>query len=697
MPASRRLLALSLLSFLICSFVNAQERIQSMTSSVSTPTITMSASAGRVRFTAPGQAVRLRLEVFSGAGDVLFEGSIKGNVFDWALQDGAGLRLGDGSYLCVVTVKSLDGQVSQRIGTLSVQGDRVSGRTAKTEELTASQQQQAGPFGSNAALTILEENDTPSATVVAHDGADGRVTSTTGALTFRTGDVFAGQDKEQMRITEEGKVGIGTTAPQAALDVDGEVLARRGVRFEDGTTLNSVDGRLRRLDASGDPATAQDVSGSGTINRVVKWLDNAGTLGDSNILEVSGLSVFGQLSPLFQTAPSYHVIEVIAPGTKTPLVLAGGSGSMEFWKDFARGNGPQAAVAFGMGTPGQATTNDMVFSTYLAGQSWFERMRIASTGNVGIGTTNPQSKLDVAGAINTSIQYNIDGNRVMSNPWVDNIFVGVNAGRANTTGRQNAFFGFDAGAVNTTGGGNAFFGYLAGGSNTTANGNSFFGYVAGGNNTTGSGNAFFGDYAGSTNTTGGQNAFFGRAAGRNNTTGDSNSFFGTGVGNSNTTGGQNAFFGDDAGSTNTTGSQNAFFGLAAGRNNMTGHGNSYFGYSAGGNVVPGSGSDLTLIGANTEVGANNLVNATAIGARAFATQNNSLVLGSVSGQNGATADTNVGIGTTAPKARLHVQGGSVYLGGGGQGVILKSPDGAMCRLVTIDNAGAIVISTVACP
>jgi hypothetical protein len=64
------------------------------------------------------------------------------------------------------------------------------------------------------------------------------------------------------------------------------------------------------------------------------------------------------------------------------------------------------------------------------------------------------------------------------------------------------------------------------------------------------------------------------------------------------------------------------------------------------NTVLGYGSKITL----------NVNNQTAIGARAMVTQNNSLVLGSINNVNGATADTNVGIGTTAPGSKLHISG-----------------------------------------
>ena len=57
---------------------------------------------------------------------------------------------------------------------------------------------------------------------------------------------------------------------------------------------------------------------------------------------------------------------------------------------------------------------------------------------------------------------------------------------------------------------------------------------------------------------------------------------------------------------------------------------------------------------------------------------------------------NVGIGTNTPKATLDVTGGNIIVGSPGQGIILKSPNGATCRLLSIDNAGVMVLTAVAC-
>jgi hypothetical protein len=132
----------------------------------------------------------------------------------------------------------------------------------------------------------------------------------------------------------------------------------------------------------------------------------------------------------------------------------------------------------------------------------------------------------------------------------------------------------------------------------------------------------------------------------------------------------NTFAGESAGiNTNPSvdtfsvnGKLNSFFGSNAGRANTTGGLNSFFGASAGDNNI--TGSNNTMIGRFADVGANNLINATAIGAFARVDQNHSLVLGSVSGVNDCTAinncdSVNVGIGTTAPAARLHVSGAGI--------------------------------------
>jgi len=389
----------------------AQSTQQGAQPPAAAPPVTASADGAGARFTAPEGVSQVRLEIYTQAGERVFDTGMRpGSVLDWKAADA---RLADGSYLAVLTVKDLRGKLSQRVGSLSLQAGQVSlsrgvaASAAQAQALSAERQARKIEQADDEALTVVTTGKERALTLSTHDGRDGQVASTSGSLTFGTGDVLTGASREQMRVTPEGRVGIGTAAPEDTLDVAGTIRARGGIRFDDGTVLTSASGvkssnQLFATSAAApsDGQTAAALAGTGTVNRLSKWMDGSGTLGDSAILETNGLTVFGRTTPLFPNASDYHLVEMAAPGTKTPLTLVGGSGSAEFWKDTAGpGGGPSAAVSFGMAVPGAAASNDIVFSAYNPASGWAERLRVAQAGNVGIGVSAPASKLTVAGDV----------------------------------------------------------------------------------------------------------------------------------------------------------------------------------------------------------------------------------------------------------------------------------------------------------
>ncbi len=675
----------------------------------SAATVTAASSGDGLRFSAPGNITHIRLEVFSSSGERVFDsGNRDGNVFDWRWQDEKASAFSADSYLCVVTVQSLSGKTTRKLANVSFANQQASLQPVEVTQLTLVQAQALSATETDTPLTIIGGQQSIAASVLAHDGNDGQVTRTRGAFTFRVGDFFSGNDKEQMRLTEQGNLGIGIAKPKAKLDVAGTVRAREGFQFADGSNLNVNDkGALTLTNSNG--IISSNVSGTGTQNRLAKWTDNAGTLGDSIASDTgTGLQLTAAPSGVVDTNLIY-----LNATNGTIGVLAGSTPS------FGANNGPFFAMR---GNTYTTIGNQRGLFTIAAGNvsspvgddgsvkfntgNDLLRMVIRPSGNVGIGVPAPGALLDVGGNINTSTQYNIGGSRILSNAGHSNLFAGVGAGGSNT-GSNNSFFGANAGASNTIGLANAFFGTDTGNRNTIGDVNSFFGKEAGNNNTEGNGNSFFGYSAGSFNSTGSDNAFFGRRAG-DAINGDFNSFFGSSAG------------------FNTTG-----------------------------------GMHNTLIGFSAD-GAAGISNATAIGSQAQVTQNNSLVLGSINGVNGASADTKVGIGTTAPGSSLHVnvpgspnpisavsidvqsfgnpsnavashflrvrdigsgspssflirgdgnvgigtdapnaklqvQNGDVYVGTGGNGMILKSPNGAVCRRLTIDNSGNLLSASVTCP
>ncbi len=276
-----------------------------------------------------------------------------------------------------------------------------------------------------------------------------------------------------------------------------------------------------------------------------------------------------------------------------------------------------------------------------------------------------------ANIVNTTTQYNLGGSRFASASSL-NTFVGLSAGN--------------------TGDANTFVGNFAGGGNTTGNTNSFFGSSAGLNNSMGIENTFIGANSGSINRTGSQNTLIGK---------DANVFFGN-LTNATAIG---AFARVDASNSLVLGS---IMGLPGGVDTNVG-----IGVTApaarlhiavnGGNIMfgnAGCNSPFTGIGFGTSLsgcanysllgnGTDTIINRPSGGSIFFRENNNDQVRINAGG--------NVGIGTSAPNAKLQVNSGDVFVQTQGSGIILRATDGANCYRVTVNNAGTLATTVIACP
>jgi hypothetical protein len=375
------------------------------------PLVTMASSGEHVRFTAPSNVVRMQLQVISESGQILFDVSSKGNVLDWSLQDSSGQRL-QGSYLTVVTAKSLSGRLSERIGSVSVEEKQVELRPAEAAGLTVAQQQAVGPIEEQAALTILKEGETQTPTVIAHTGTDGQVVRGKGALSFRLGDFYSGLDQEQMRLTEEGNLGIGTATPQARLDVDGVIRTSKGIEFENGTKLTTTaTGSLQQTLPDG--TVVPNATGTGTQGHLAKWTDNAGTLGDSIAIDTgTGLQLTAAPSGSSDTNLLYLNSTNGTTGVLAGSVPSYGAVNGPFFA--MRGNSYTTianqrglfTIAAGNVSNPQGDDGSIKFNT---GNDQL-RMVVRPNGNVGIGTSAPQLTLHVVG---NGIRFDGGGNKVM--------------------------------------------------------------------------------------------------------------------------------------------------------------------------------------------------------------------------------------------------------------------------------------------
>jgi len=98
-----------------------------------------------------------------------------------------------------------------------------------------------------------------------------------------------------------------------------------------------------------------------------------------------------------------------------------------------------------------------------------EKVRVDTSGNVGIGTSSPAVKLDVVGAISSTTDATLSGVRVGKGAGAisTNTALGSGALNSNTTGTSNTASGVNALQNNTTGSSNTASGTSALLNNTT--------------------------------------------------------------------------------------------------------------------------------------------------------------------------------------------------------------------------------------
>ena len=419
-----------------------------------------------------------------------------------------------------------------------------------------------------------------------------------------------------------GNIGIGTTAPSAPLSFGKAVY---------GAPSSEDFFRIKFQDLGGiynDVGIGQTASGSLGFNTEVAGVTsfNRGTAGEQMRIDSTGNVGIGTTAPADKLSISSSINQI---GLDSGDIATYGTLDLGMFTNGAF-IGTQA---------GSNTQSDLL----RFGTAGAERMRITSTGNVGIGATASSAKLEVAGnviiddAVGRITLDSINGaNRVMStttgfsayedlqfradnyifgtgatermritstgsislSQGTGNSYVGTGAGNlgtstgtynsafgvnslySNTTGSNNTANGYESLRANTTGVENTANGYQALFSNTTADYNTAIGFAALYFNTTGSNNTANGYRALFSNTTGSLNTANGRLALYSNTTGLGNNAFGINSLYSNTTGDFNIANGYQALFSSTTAVNNTANGVNSLYSNTTGSQNTASGRDA---------------------------------------------------------------------------------------------------------------------
>jgi hypothetical protein len=185
-------------------------------------------------------------------------------------------------------------------------------------------------------------------------------------------------------FAEGGNVGIGTVTPDSMLTVTNGARFERGVRMSGLPT--GVGTKAVRIDANGTLSVADTttggISGSGTTNYIPKFTSSS-AIGNSQVFD-NGTNVgIGTTSP----AALLHVSQASANtifrlGNNTTydqFIYFNGNNDWSLGMDYSNSN------AFVLSNASSLGTND--------------RLVITTGGNVGIGTTSPNAKLQVLGTI----------------------------------------------------------------------------------------------------------------------------------------------------------------------------------------------------------------------------------------------------------------------------------------------------------
>ncbi len=417
------------------------------------PAVTAAVTQTGARFTAPVGVSQVRLEIYATGGEVVYDSGMRvGSIIDWKPSD-AQQALADGSYVCVLTVKDLRGRLSRRIGSVNIKAGQVSLGRARASELSAPQAQaldaarqsrKLESASSDDTITIVHEGKERAVTLATHDGRDGQLTSTAGALTLRTGDTLTGQDREQMRVTPEGRVGIGTDKPEATLDVAGTILARGGIVFADGSVLNSAAiaaATKQGVNATSETdTTSANIAGTGTTGKLALWSDGAnGVLADSVISESNNNIGIGTTTPRAKLDLGLNGVLRVQGGVNASNVYptAGQGFETAFATDLAAGGAPGAGTSvFQSFSRDAGVWRDLWirgFNTAFDANG-ATAMYLKSNGNLGIGTTNPTQKLEVAG----NIKLTGNGNGIVFPDGTVQTTAGAGGGSMSGTGIVNA-------------------------------------------------------------------------------------------------------------------------------------------------------------------------------------------------------------------------------------------------------------------
>ena len=244
------------------------------------------------------------------------------------------------------------------------------------------------------------------------DASQGAYIKVVGASTsippaqFTFGTRASSVDTDTLTI-KSGNVGIGTTTPTSGYKLDVVNAGGTGIRIGDTTNLSRF--QTQWADATGTVTAGKD----GAVSTAINFNTQTAAGATTNTLSLNAGNVgIGTTGP--QAKLHVGTVPVIASDVSTTAVLAasvaGTAYPLTLSNTVTPANANRVLTTYTFGPTQSATAymgavqensstfaTGLVFGTYSAGLG--DRLYIQSNGNVGIGTTSPNSKLEVTGGI----------------------------------------------------------------------------------------------------------------------------------------------------------------------------------------------------------------------------------------------------------------------------------------------------------
>jgi hypothetical protein len=195
-----------------------------------------------------------------------------------------------------------------------------------------------------------------------------------------------------MVVLDNGNVGIGTTTPSASLHVVGSAKLTNALYLGGNTDMIDPSSNSGFMTiGSNQPIRFTNASSTEFIRITTAGNVGIGTTSPSQKLEVAGnvlVTTSGSTQPLKTFEATYKQFSVDYPSTPSAFTTQlnfGLLGRLEY-----NGNGGVLSIE------NRSTQAGSSMMRFVMGTT--ERMRITDTGNVGIGTTTPTSRLHVKGS-----------------------------------------------------------------------------------------------------------------------------------------------------------------------------------------------------------------------------------------------------------------------------------------------------------